>query len=59
VASEQAAVYAYRDGSEVGYRFFFVHKDLLYAVWLHGTGGIGGKAIQDALGMMSSIAWAV
>jgi hypothetical protein len=57
VASESAAVYGYTDGSEVGYRFWFVHKGLLYAVWLSGTGGIGDQAIQDALGMMSSIVW--
>jgi hypothetical protein len=57
VASESAAVYGYTDGSEVGYRFWFVHKRLLYAVWLSGTGGIGDQAIQDALGMMSSIVW--
>jgi photosystem II stability/assembly factor-like uncharacterized protein len=59
VAGEQAAVYGYRDGSEVGYRFYLVHKGLLYAIWLHGTGGIGDQAIQDALGMLSSIAWSV
>jgi photosystem II stability/assembly factor-like uncharacterized protein len=57
VASEAAAVYGYSDGSEAGYRFFLIHKGLLYAIWMSGTGGISDKAIQDALRMIGSIVW--
>jgi photosystem II stability/assembly factor-like uncharacterized protein len=59
VASEAAAVYGYSDGSEAGYRFFLIHKDLLYAIWMSGTGGISDKAIQDALRMIGSISWMI
>lgn len=59
VASEAAAVYGYADGSEAGYRFFFIHTSGLYSIWLSGTGGMSDQAIQDTLRMIGSITWLV
>jgi len=57
VAAEPAAVFGYVDGNERGYRLSVVHKDFLLEIWLSGAGGVSNQAIQDALGMMTSITW--
>jgi hypothetical protein len=59
VASESAAVFGYADGNEIGYRLSVVHRDYLYEVWLYGAAGVDEQALQEALGMIGSIAWAI
>src|SRR6267142_493142 len=57
VGAEPAAVFGYADGNEHGYWLLTVHHNRLLGVRLFGTGGIGEQAIDDALGMIGSIAW--
>jgi hypothetical protein len=57
VAAESAAAFGYADGNEHGYWLLIVHHDRLLAVQLFGAGGIDDQAINDALGMIGSIAW--
>jgi hypothetical protein len=57
VAAEPAAVFGYADGKEHGYWLLIVHNNRLLGVRLFGTDGIGDQAINDALGMIGSIAW--
>jgi hypothetical protein len=59
VAAEPASLFSYAEGKESGYRLAVVHKDLLYEIWLFGVDGVGDQAVQDALRMIGSIAWAI
>jgi hypothetical protein len=57
IASESAAVYGYTDGSEVGYRLSFIHRESLFEVWLAGVAGLDTQAVEDSLRMIGSIVW--
>jgi hypothetical protein len=57
VGGESAAAFGYADANEHGYWLLFIHRNSLLGVRLFGAGGIGDEAIQDALGMIGSIAW--
>jgi photosystem II stability/assembly factor-like uncharacterized protein len=57
VAGESAAAIGYADANEHGFWLLFIHRNSLLGVRLFGAGGIGDNVIQDALGMVGSIAW--
>jgi photosystem II stability/assembly factor-like uncharacterized protein len=57
VAAEPAAVFGYAEVNVRGYWLLIVHHERLFGVQLVGRDGISDRAIQDALGMIASIAW--
>jgi hypothetical protein len=57
IGGRPAAVFGYSNGSQVGFRVYVVDNDLLFLIWLNGTGGIGEPAVQDAVAMVGSITW--
>ena len=57
VGGEPAALYGYSYAGQLGYEVYIVHEGYGYAIFLFGDGGVNDQAINDALGMLSSIVW--
>jgi hypothetical protein len=59
VAGDPAAVFGYVHGDQIGYHLYVVHKDSLFVIMLFGAGGVADQALDDALGMMGSMTFAL
>jgi hypothetical protein len=57
VGGQAAALFGYGNGSQVGYRVYIVHKDLLFEIRCSAQGELSSQALMDDLSMIGSVTW--